>query len=241
MTIHYISGSTVNNNKSSISMAASTSARADVTEVAQVNPGKSDNNAISSKDVGTIQRTAADTVTGISQDVNGYVVINIGAAPTIGASIQVTGASYPFSGSYGVVGTSGNWAVTDVPYVSCTGIGALGTFTVDSGELDKIEQRQYIMMKTTTELGGVASDALKLNQSNGSSSQHPFGSYRSRVYATGWQAFTGSVSKCDITTTTVTPSGDDSLSNNTVIISVGGQPKAADITNPDTVGLRAPA
>lgn len=241
MSIHYISGSSVENNKSSISMAANISARTDVTEVAQVNPGKRDNQATASKDLGTIQRTASDAVAGIAEDSNGYVRINIGAAPTVGQSIQVTGASYPFEGSYGVVGASGNWALTDVPYVSCTGIGALGTFTLDSGELDKIEQREYIIMRHTSGLGGVATDALTLNKSNGSESRHPFGSYRSRVYATGWQAFTGNVSKCNITTTVVTPSGDDNLSNNTVIISVGGQPQASDITNPEIAGLRAPA
>ena len=239
MTVHYISGSSVNNNKSSISMA-NVSSRTDTTEVVQTNPEKRDNQAKANKDAGTIQRTSPDAVAGIS-DLNGYVGINISAAPTEGTSIQVAGASYPFSGSYGIVSTSGNWAITDVPYVSCTGIGALGTFTLDSGALDTIVQRQFIMMKSTTSLGGVANDALKFNKSNGSASLHPFGSYRSRVYATGWQAFTGDVSKCNITTTVVTPSGDDNLTNNTVIIAVAGKPKASDITNPETAGLRDPS
>lgn len=243
MSIHYNSGTTVGNNKAAISMAAGTSSRSDVHEVAQINPTKTDNNALSNKDLGTIKRSANGTVADLTT-ANGNVALELGITVADGTAIHVRGASNPYNGTYGVVGTSGAYTLTDVPYLNCSGLNLTNaTFTQDSGTLSPIAQRQYLIRGVTTSLGGFANTALKTGVvgANAHTSMHQFGNYRSRVYATGWQSFTGSVSPCDITTTTVSLSTDDAVSEHTVVLSVGGEPKAADITNPDTTGLRAPS
>ena len=243
MSIHYNSGTSVGNNKAAISMAAGTSSRSDVHEVAQINPEKTDNNAKSTKDWGTIKRSANGTVADLTT-ANGNVALELGITPAEGTAIHVRGASYPHNGTYGVIGTSGAYTLTDVPYFSCTGINVTNaTFTQDSGTFSPIAQRQYLIRGVTTSLGGFANTALQTGivSPSGHTGMHQFRSYRSRVYATGWQSFTGSVSPCDITTTTVSLSTDDAVSEHTVVLSVGGEPKAADITNPDTTGLRAPS
>lgn len=242
MSIHYNSGTTVGNNKAAISMAAGTSSRTDVHEVEQINPEKTDNNAKSTKDWGTIKRSGSTAVQDITT-LNGNVAIKIATTPVTGTSIHVTGATYPFSGTYGVMGISGNYALTDVPYVSCTGIGASGNYTLESGTFTPIAQRDYLIRGVTTSLGGFSNTALQTGVvgANAHTSMHQFGNYRSRVYATGWHSFTGSVSPCDITTTVVALSTDDAVDEHTVVLSVGGTPKSADITNPDTTGLRAPS
>lgn len=240
MSVHYITGSTVGNNKAALSMAG-TSSRTDVHEVAQTNPEKRDNQAKPNKDRGTIRRSASGNVTDLTT-ANGNVALELSTLPAEGTSVIVRGASYPHNGPYGVIGISGTYALTDVPYLSCTGINVTNaTYTQDSGTFDPIEQRQFLIMKYTTQVAGTTTNALKLNQTNGSDSLHQFGSYRSRVYATGWQSFTGSVSPCDVTTTVVSLSNDDAVSEHTVVLNVAGTPKSADITNPDTTGLRTPA
>ena len=243
MSIHYNSGTSVGNNKAAISMAAGTSSRSDVHEVAQINPEKTDNNALASKDFGTIKRSGSGTVTDLTT-ATGNVALELCTLPAEGTSVHVRGASYPHNGTYGVIGISGTYALTDVPYLSCTGINVTNaTYTRDSGTLSPISQRDYLIRGVTTSLGGFANTALQTGivSPSGHTGMHQFRSYRSRVYATGWQSFTGSVSPCDITNTTVSLSTDDAVSEHTVVLSVGGNPKAADITNPDTTGLRAPS
>ena len=242
MSIHYITGSAPQNKGSAIQMPANSTSRSDIVEVAQVNPGKRDSNSLANKDVGTIKRSGTGSVLDVVSANGNYAFELSGATPAVGNNFYITGASYPLNGPYGVVGTSGAFHLTDVTYVSCTGLSVTGAlYTMDSGTLDPIQQREYLIMGYTTSVGGFSNDALKLNKSNGSDSLHQFNNYRSRVYATGWQSFTGSVSPCDITSTTVSLSTDDAVSGHTVIVNVAGNPKAGDITNPDTTGLRAPA
>lgn len=241
MSTFYISGSTVNNNKSAISMATNLSSRTDVTEVGQKNPTKYDNQAVPTKDCGQILRTASGTVADM-QNWNGNAAFELDSVYAAGTSIQILGASYPHNGTYGVIGSSGTYTVTDVPYLSCTGINLTNAkYSVGSGTFTPVSQRQYIMQKVTTSIAGQGNTVLQTGKSNGSSSLAQFRGYRSRVYAAGWQSFSGSVSPCNVTTTNVSLATDDAVSGHTVILNVAGNVKAADITVPDTVGLRAPA
>lgn len=245
MAIHYLTGSDANNNSSVIANVEATT-RSDVTSVKPLDQDlKSDGTASVVSDTSTtIQQAAGGSVTAIV-GVDGYVGVNIGAAPTIGSTLDVVGADYPFEGTYLVTGASGNVALTSTPYVDCTGISNYGTYTSNAGDFDPASQREFMIVGYTNEIGGQANEALRCHKKYSSESLHKFQSYRSRVYADCWECFAASGNTPCVTTTVVTLADDQAADGvPTVILQVGcadGTPKAADLENPDTTGLRAPA
>lgn len=242
MANFYITGSSAQQ-KGSVITGLGTSSRDDVTELksAHSNLKNDGNKAVGTPDFNTIRQGSTTAVVHIA-NAGGNVAIRLASAPTKGDVYNVTGASYPFNGTYRTVSVSGNYAVTSTPYNSCTGIGTSGVYSLAAGSMDSDDQGDFIIMTYTDEIGGVTNNALQTNKSNDKEGVHDFRGYRSHVYATGWQSFTGQIDKCDVTTTDVTFSADHGLNDvPTVIMSIGTKIQAADLENPESTGLRNPA
>ena len=242
MSLFYVTGSTANPNGSVVT-GLGLSNRSDITDVKPANSNlKNDGNkAVGTPDNNTILEgspVALSTISGVA----GYVALQFGSPPTVGNVYNVRGASYPYNGTYRTIAVSGNYALTSTPFVTCTGIGTSGTAALQSGAMDSDTQGDFVIMGSTDELAGQVNEALKGFKSNDKETLHDFRGYRSRVYADGWQAFTGSVSKCDVTTTDVTFSADHGIVDTpTVVMSIGTKIQSADLEKPDTTGLRNPA
>jgi hypothetical protein len=242
MSLFYVTGSSANTNGSVVT-GLGVSNRQDVTDIKPANSNlKSDGNkAVGTADNNTILQASPVALTTLS-GVAGYVALQFGSPPAVGNVYNVAGASYPYNGTYRTISVSGNYALTSTPFVTCTGVGTYGLASLQSGDMDSDNQGDFVIMGSTDELAGQVNNALKGFKSNDKETLHEFRGYRSRVYAEGWQAFTGSVSKCDITTTDVTFNADEAITAvPTVVISIGTKTQSADLENPDTTGLRNPA
>lgn len=246
MSVHYITGSTADNDGGSSIVNVGVSTRTDVQGVISGNSHlKNDGNkAVKSSDQTTIRQSASGAVVHISQS-GRYVAINLGGTLNPDNTFSVTAASYPFSRVYKVLGTSGNYTVTTTPYTSCTGIGASGNYSTAAGSFDSPTQGQFVMQNYTTELAGITNTALQTSLSNAQRSVHAFKQYRSHIYTNYFDSVfgaSGTVGPCDVTTTVVTLATDQAASGvPTVIMSLGSTPQAADLEHPDTTGLRVPA
>lgn len=242
MSNFYITGSSAQKNGSVVAGLGTTS-RSDVTDFrpAYSNLKDDGNKAVGGPDATTIRQTSTTALTGITGVISN-VTLQFASPPTLGAVYNVTKASYPFNGSYRVIQVSGNYGITSTAYNSCTGIGTFGVFSLATGTMDSDSQGDFIIMTNTDEIAGETNDALRSNKSNDKETVHTFRGYRSHVYAINWSNFAGSIDKCDITSTDVTFNTDHGLNANpTVILSIGTKIQSADLSNPDSTGLRDPA
>jgi len=242
MANFYITGSS-EQKKGSVVAGLGLSTRSDITDM---KPGYSNlkddgNKAVGTADYTTIRQGSPVSLSGIS-GVIGNVALQFGSPPTLGGVYNVTGASYPFNGTYRVIQVSGNYGITGTAYNSCTGIGTYGAATLAAGSMDSDTQGDFIIMTNTDEIAGVTNEALRSVKSNDKETVHTFRGYRSRVYSTNWNTFAGAIDKCDVTSSDVTFSTDHGLNANpTVIVSIGTKIQSADLSNPDSTGLRDPA
>lgn len=243
MTAFYINGNTIDNNSGTIMQVGATTR----TDIQAAKPYyshlKSDGNrAVSDGDKSTIRRGTLSPVSGIL-NISGYYGFFLNSVLTPGSTFEVTGASYPVNGHYRVTGSSGTYSVTSSPYISCTGIGASGSFTLSAGSFDAENQGQFIIMGSTSELAGAANTALQCFKGGTPRAIHKFEKYQSYAYSQCWECFgnSGSISPCDVTTTTVTFWGDEAISGApTVTLSLGTKIQSAALENPDTTGLFNP-
>ena len=159
----------------------------------------------------TINTIAAGAVIGYSNQ-GGQLGIELGAPPTAGTYIMITGNGWPVDGSYYVNSVSGNIALTTYPYYSCFAAGG-GNAAVCSGQLYSGNE-----------------DSVNIFAENGcrvptgeTKSHASTGNFTSYAYTDCWQCFSGQLNPCDVTVNTFQWWSDDFLTVDRAVTTEGSK------------------
>lgn len=166
-------------------------------------------NALSkiSEDGVTTSTVQTGTVTSVV-DCSGVVGFNVaGPALAEGDVFYVDGAGEPWDGGYKVINIFGGTLCTQVPFSTCYAGTPGGNILEPVGNYESTEGGVIYMADDwcETPLGVINTEGARVSKG-----------YTNRMYTDCWECFTGTVDKCDITTTQVTLWDDDAIGSQNV-------------------------